>query len=318
MKIYKIIQTSLDIENPISTYVNANANILNMLIAKYEGICFNSCYIIKVLTIVKRSECIIMQNNESGNGSIDVKFRAQVIELMPNEILSNCVVIRKDIERKIIIATTENCALNINTEGIYDSIALGQKIPVKIKKCLYSVGSSRIQAYATPYIPSRKYKLYDFKGEKVTKQDLAIIKDIKELISDEEELFEDLDQKEIAFFSKVIYPYTNEISKITIPKNVNIIKLNTIKEGTVLNILGRPPYMDANKPDIYEWKKVNDIPDDADLETPTVSEGLNNIWLDYYQRLVLIREFVNTYQSKKDKESHVNLWKLFNNNKITL
>ena len=175
MIIYKTIQVSIDIENPISTFINPETNLINELTSKYENTCFAGCFILKVMNIVKRSECIITQTNESGNGSIDIIFKAKVIILHPNEILSDCKVLKKDNDRKLIIAQNDICALNVNTNDIYNSITIGQKIPVMIKKSFYAVGGKRIQAFAEPYVPTTESIVYNFKGAKVSQNDMNII-----------------------------------------------------------------------------------------------------------------------------------------------
>lgn len=338
MIIYKIIEVSLDIDDPISTYANPNNNILQKLQAKYENKCFAGCFIMKVLTIEKRSECVIMQNTESCSGSINVKFRAQVIEFMEGEVLLNCLVIKKEPERSMLIAVNEYCALNISTENVYDSINTGQKIPVIIQKSLYSIGSTKAQAYAIPYIPSINAIAYNLSNKIITKSDLDVLKNIKSLFIDVYEKFQEMDDEEITFFTKLLYPYKNKKPEdLRNDKHIKEFKLDSIKEGSSFGIIGRPAEMNLNDGLFYEFKSADvsttSVNNNANVKLDknnktellikynmkiveaTPSEGLHAIWTEYYQRICMINDFINTYKTKIDKESHVNLWKIFNNSK---
>jgi hypothetical protein len=309
MLVYKTIEVSLDIEDPISTYANANTNILRKLQAKYEGRCYAGCFIMKVLNIVKRSECIIMQNTESCDGSINVMFRAQVIQLLPGEVLHNNKIIKKELERKLLVATNNICSLNINTEGIYDSVAPGQKVPAVIVQSLCTVGSDHVTAYANPYVPTAAFTAYNFNGVKVEKKHLETLKEIKSLIDDAVEKFEELLPADVEFFSNLIYPFK---TKKTITDKV--ILLDDIKEGVTLNVLARPSSMDLNKKQAYF---IDPTKYTCDVKNVDAGEGIHALYTEFYQRIELIIGFVETYKTKDDKESHINLWKIFNNIKTT-
>lgn len=317
---YKIIEVALDIDDPISTYANANTNILRKLQSKYENRCYAGCYIMKVLNIVKQSECVIMQNTESCDGSINVQFRAQVIELLIGEVLHKNLVIKKATEQKLLIGINDICALNIGINDMFASINVGQIIPVVIQKSLYAIGNDRITAYAIPYIPSVTTIAYNFASAQITKEDMATLKDIKSLIADEYELFEELNKTSLDFFTTLLYPYKVKSNKLFNDKKVNVLKLDDIKEGMTLGILARPAEMNSNDKSVYSfnYEDLNVLSDTYKLEIiniTNVGKGLNAIWLDYYQRINMMRGFVQTYDKTSDKDAHVNLWKIYNNNK---
>lgn len=315
MHVYKIITTTLDIQNTISLYTDINNNVLNILIKKFENRCYSGCFILKVLTIERLSECTILQCNESGNGSLDVQFRAYVIELYPEEIIF-ATVLRNDAERKMIIATNEYTALNVMTNNVYDSIRETQIIPVRIKQVMYSVGKEKIQAFAMPYKPSRNVIGYNCNGIVYTKElhdkFMNIAKDLYEMI-EEDFSMKELNPASVKFFNNLVYPFkthhqmmTNEIINETKVKkgtkkttNVNSksstsFNILSIEElvGQKLNILTRPSFMNLLTSSVYnlEQKELDNIVEkySTDVVKTEINIVMNNDNFNNDDKMVIV------------------------------
>jgi len=348
MHVYKIITTTLDIQNTISLYTDINNNVLNILIKKFENRCYSGCFILKVLTVERLSECTILQCNESGNGSLDVQFRAYVIELYPEEIIF-ATVLRNDAERKMIIATNEYTALNVMTNNVYDSIRESQIIPVRIKQVLYSVGKEKIQAFAMPYKSSRNVIGYNCNGIIYTKElhdkFMNIAKDLYEMI-EEDYSMKGLNPASVKFFNNLIYPFkihhsmmTNDIKESKNKKgtkktdkamnNNSLIDILLIEEliGQKLNILTRPSFMNLLTSNVYnlEQKELDNIVEKYSNEIKTeIKIVMNNDIMDERAVIVsllelltdilshrkLIKDFIENIDSKGLNEQHLNLWKI--------
>lgn len=351
MHTYKLILVSIDIENVISIFVNAEENLLNILVNKYEGKCFAGCYIVKVITIVRRSECIMMQHNESGDGSIDIQFGAEVIELYQNEIVSGCILIKKDAERKMLIAMTKiddnvkvndrhndrikhsnptddtiPVALNITIDKNFDSLKTEQIIPARIIRCLYSIGNDKIQAFAKPWIPNQlPVIIYNCSELTVTKEDLIIIEKLSALSMKQKKHLETLDKKEIAFFSDIIYPFKTKFSGRDLKsKKYDLLSmvLTTTTTTTKYKYLSRHPGTDVMDSSIYEWDSSTSS-DLTGIQTEvktftTMAEVLSGLLIEYYSQMKLITDFCYNYSTKQKKEAHINLWKIYKSAQLEL
>ena len=316
MKTYKILEKSMDVPDTISLFTNADNNILNRLSSTLEKRCFGGCYVLKVMNVIKRSECIITQADESCRGSIDVMFNAQVLEYMPGDIVTGCKVVKKNSESGVLIASTDVCALNITTDDVFNSITVGQIVPVRARRSHYAIGNDRIQAFAEPFVPRAIGKVFNFGGYTVTDEDVAKLQNIINIINDEEDMLEDHNENEIGFFSKLVYPYNKELklpgSQLKIIDSLKGLKLNTIvyipdtiHDGNVNHCM---PKEMGSKP----------LFGDKTLEQPTDDKlkALTEILTDYYQSLVLIRGLCDDYDTKELKEKHINLWRIFQNSKV--
>ena len=80
MFIKKILETYMDITDPneiLST--DRNKMLMEKLTSKFVGVCYNSCYILKINRIIRRSY-IYMKDTLDGDAHTNVMFEVDAIE----------------------------------------------------------------------------------------------------------------------------------------------------------------------------------------------------------------------------------------------
>lgn len=232
MKGTKLILVSVDItENKYSP--NIDDIILKKLKNTYNQRCYDSCYIVNVNKIVRKSEAIVTDNLQNFI-SFSVEFEASIIYYEKNEIMTNCVVVNKD--ENSIIAQTENSSINIiNNNDISKVIEIGQKIPVIVLAVIYPKLTKKINILSRIMVPIYSPTMvYKVDNKKMSNEDEKKISRLIEHLQNEQKRVKSLkgdDKKRREFFEVLLYPYQPKrklASSIkTSPIDSKILKLNT-------------------------------------------------------------------------------------------
>ena len=130
---------------------NLNNELINILNDKYQNKCFSSCYVININKITRRSYMNCNENLDS-NFNISIQFEANVLIYQTNEIIHDCVIIKKE-QNGIIHAKSKYCGIQININQNLSIYEIGNKIPVIVKMLRYNINQPEISVLAIPFIP---------------------------------------------------------------------------------------------------------------------------------------------------------------------
>jgi len=311
--------------------------ILDKLRKIFEGKCFKSSLVYKILRIIRRSLVRPAQNLTDGSGNVNVVFEAEAIVYNENDIITDCVV--KNVERSgELICKIDHAAIHIRGNIILRGIQIGQTIPIRVVTVRYSKGKDNITINATPYFHPMGFFLYktDTSPTKVSQETIEVLTDLIKTAEAEERVFKDLDPKLRSFFTDVFYPFTEDGEKFEKHKESKFERINMIddakrfielpkkagKESPMFVI--RHPRTDKSKPSIFhideslfkgELPKIS-LLDMKLYEIKVVKESYAQILINYIEEYVgflrMIQELVNTFNTEEKRQEHKNIWAIYN------
>jgi hypothetical protein len=243
MLIKKILQTFVDIVDPNDIYSSKRDEmLLDKLRAKFVGKCYNSCCVMTVNKIIRRSY-LHMKDTLNGDAQLSVMFEVDAIVYMMHEIINGCEIIKKE-PNGIIHAKSNHAGIQLNIHQNMSIFKEGDVLPVIVKKVRYNINQTDISILAMPFIPMD----YDVIYYKITglpsETELTSINNLIKQIKDEEGKISKLntnDKKIYKFFVDLL----NNQKKIPEPKKakkINISDLNTAKNisnGTLFKLENR-------------------------------------------------------------------------------
>jgi len=330
MRIKKQYESIINL-NSVELYLpDADVVILDKLRKIFEGKCYKSSLIFKIIRIIRRSSIHPAQNLTDGSGNVNVVFEAESIIYNENDIITNCVV--KNVERSgELICKIDHAAIHIRGNVILRGIQIGQTIPIRVMGVRYSKGKDNITINATPYFHPMGFFLYktDIALTKPTEETVSIISDLIQSAEVEETKFNDIDVKVREFFTNVFYPFNNK----TVVKEAKFNQVNMVddakrfikgdtKENTMFVM--RHPITDKSKPLIYHVDESvfkGDLPKLQLLDTKIydikiVRESYAQILINYLEEYIgylrMIQELVETFDTEEKRQAHKNIWAIYN------
>lgn len=145
MLIEKIYAVTIDVHDPEDYCVRPDEYILTHLRRRFTGRNHQGAHIVKILKILRRSDCRIKETNLSGEGYIDVKFLARVMALGLWDIVTG-VLVTSLTPLTVGKAMREEGKLLVNVlpklpkfggEGQGVPVRLGQTVAVRISSIIY-------------------------------------------------------------------------------------------------------------------------------------------------------------------------------------
>lgn len=310
MIINKIFQIGLDIRR-IDLYTNPDTNIMNMLVDRFEGYCYKSCYVRKILRVVRRSECVIDQDSLDAFGKISVQFEASVEVLLRGDIVTGCVVQKKN-PQGVTICIKDNLVAGYMPHPMYATIMEGQLISVKVINVKYSIGQPRITAQVVPFTYTQGI-IYQI-GE-VTDEDITFVSAAIEGAKAEEAKLAMVNNKLRDTFKDMLYAFETKQKPPTGTAQINILDVAQLRglNGYVV----RDYRADLTTPVAF----TTDYPNPAYLgvivERQLPARGvLVALIHDYTNYIKFLRELTDTYADAELLQSHKNLWKIFKKSKL--
>lgn len=313
MLIKKILETYLDITDPNDIYSSdKDAMLIDKLTEKFVGVCYNSCYILKINKIIRRSYMYI-KDTLDGDSSISIKFEVDAIIYNSGEILNGCKIIKKE-PNGIVHAKSQYAGVQLSIQSNMSIFKEGDVIPVIIKRVRYNVNQSAISISALPFMPLEYTHVYNKLTGELDKQQHA---QLKTLVTQIQQLKQNFDNLKAG--DKKIYKFFNDLlsssGKNTIPKSATRLDVTTILGMDSYNdiILYKPnlPY-----DDITIYKLVSNESMEADDATPAViSESayivLYTILLKHLSNLQILEDFIKYYPTFDAVQKTKEIWKLY-------
>lgn len=334
MKIEKQYESIVNLSSVEMYMPDLDIVILDKLRKIFEGKCFQSSLIHKIIRIIRRSLVRPAQNLTDGSGNVNVVFEAEAIVYNENDIITDCVV--KNVERSgELICKIDHAAIHIRGNVILRGIQIGQTIPIRVVTVRYSKGKDNITINATPYFHPMSVFLYktDISPTKVSQETIEVLSDLIKTAEVEEKTFKDLDPKLRDFFTDVFYPFAEDSDKFEKYKENKFEKINMIEDAkrfisntgkeTPMFVM-RHPRTDKSKPSIFhideslfkgELSKIA-LLDMKLYEIKIVKESYAQILINYIEEYVgylrMIQELLVTFGTEEKRQEHKNIWAIYN------
>ena len=314
MLITKIIETGLDIDNPMDVYVDANASIMAILRMTYEGKCFRGCRIEQVNKILKISECIIDRLGSKCTGKVSIVFEVTATVYVVGEIIVGCVIIRKD-PKLVIMQGPRECVM-LKSGAFLNNFQTSQTIPIIVGDSMYNINSDKISVNAVPYIPLKTYNCFQI-VHVMTAEDKEFLTSAISRMEAEEKLFNAIENKQGRdFFTTMTYAYKGEqampVGAMAL-EYASLIKdiTNTANDASVsLNgWYARDKRIQPSKAMLYMYKEKPTDSNANCITTLSARVAIQGLIEDYISSLRLIRELNATYNNEAMLTAHKNLWK---------
>lgn len=163
MKIIKDFPISITIEDPIQVAENIEKYINDFIRRYYEGKCFLGCMINKLVSIVKKSNMIMLENNLQGYANVNVIFRAECDIYAVDEpmmfkvkVIKPDIILGGDLSKSIFIKRP-----NDNTKQLNDIVKLDQYLPVTVLQTVYNAFNKKPTIQTKLYMPSKESEYYE-------------------------------------------------------------------------------------------------------------------------------------------------------------
>jgi hypothetical protein len=208
MFIRKILETRVDLHDPNDVYVkDIDTLLLSRLRSKFVHKCYKSCFIIKVLRILRRS-FIRINSFMDGMGYVNVNFEVQALVYNTNEIITGATIINKDPNGRMQCKSAY-ASIEVAPDKILDTYEKGSKIPLVVLKPRYIYGKSSISVMAKAFKPSlQPNRVYHCSG-KCSAEDVQLL---KKMYADVQNSLHVLpNNSAVDFFQKLLYPFSKPV-----------------------------------------------------------------------------------------------------------
>jgi hypothetical protein len=340
MLIKKYIETYMDITDPNDMFSeNRDDMLIAKLTDKFVGNCYNSCLILKINKIIRRSY-IYMKDTLHGDAQSSVMFEVDALVYMKNEILNGCTIVKKE-PNGIIHAKSEYGGIQINTTRNLDIFKEQDIVPVIIRMVRYNINQPEITIKASPFIPMNDplvyYKPTGLLDDEQIENIYKIIKQIKDNESNLSKL-STTDKKIIKFFVNLLNNKSQINTKLGSIENIpmyDVKVLSNIKSGiivrensfsnnkitlinsdvnTALSTIvhsSHPSTLPNNIVEISIEEKEKEL-----SKIFVIEESIYNIYtsilLQYLGNLQTLSDFLNHYPTFASVQKNKSIWKIYN------
>ena len=341
MIVKKILETYIDISDPKDIFSpNHDEMILKRLASKFVGICYMSCYILKINKLIRRSY-IYMKDTLDGDTFTSVMFEVDAIIYTTNEIINGCKIIKKE-PNGIIHGKSEYAGIQLVTQPSMSIFKEGDFVPVIVKRVRYNVNQTAISVSAIPFMPISRIAIYYNITTELSKPQTDELASLIELIKEEESKINSMKVSD-----KKIYEFFADLLSIDVHKNAKdskskpYQKYKTINISKVLDIKPALIFRQHNKYDdnIIYYIEPGGKSDSSDnnfqsrlssiLEEPqkepqkesqkeshTIVDisayiSLNTILSEYLMNLQTLINFVIQYPTFDEVQASKHIWKMY-------
>jgi len=305
MFIKTILETYIDITDPNDIFSNnLDKMLFDKLTSKFVGVCYNSCLIIKVNKIIRRSY-MYMKDTLDGDAHTNIMFEVDAIQYIKDEIINGCKIIKKE-SNGIVHAKSEYAGIQLNIPATMSIFKEDDIIPVIIKMVRYNVNQSAISVLAVPFIPTVSPVVYYKLNDILTKQENENIKTLIEQVKNEENKIDKLNTNEKKIYNFFVDLLSNKQTAMKSGKKFNISDVLNIKTGIVWK-----PNIGFDTPDIYHSAaEIKEEPQDGVInESQFIS--FSTMLIRYLSNLQTLQEFLKYYPKFTDIQNNKNIWRLY-------
>ena len=318
MLVEKTIQTSVQLTDPSQLYSSdINAEVLDVLRQRFEGVCHSSCLVLEVLEIQERSQFKFSRQRQDASATCNVRFKVRGLVIGKHEILHGCVVQKIDKDGHII-CKSKNAAIYIKASKALQSIREGQTIVAVAGLVKYQLFKPDVSVNALPFIPMFEPSVvYTVAVEMRTGVVEAMLKGVDE----EVEANELLNKEVYKFFIDLLYPYAslkclNGLEGDVTPMS-DVAKL---KKGTIVSISTPDclPVGDAvvlvhksvNSNNLLGFEGIKDTSDGIEV-VETFDSVFGYVVHRHREKMVALRQLCVTYSTMEMVRENSNIWEIY-------
>jgi hypothetical protein len=322
MIIKKLLESYIDIHTEDMFSSDQDAMLLDKLSKKFVGVCYSSCYVLKVNKIIRRGYIYM-------GSAVSVKFEVDALVYYTNEIVNGCKIIKKE-KHGIIHAKSKYAGVNIRIRPDNSIYKEGDVVPVIIKGVRYNTNQNAISVSAVPFMPIIDPNSFNYyKINKVLdKQQLVNLTDLLKQIRDAESGLSKTNRKIYKFFVDIL----SHKLKSTKMKKIDIDKMLELKVGDLvynptdkydeLNVYYEEGSSAKSDMEIITEEKLDELKalkytTDVNIITSnTIDESMyiivHSILMRKLLHLQTLHNFLEHYTSIGDIQKNKNTWKLYN------
>jgi len=313
MIIKKVLETYIDITDPADIFSpNRNEMILRKLSDKFVGICYKSCYILKINNVIRKS-FIYMKDTLEGDSYTNIMFEVDAIIYQPNEIIQGCNIIKKE-PNGIIHGKSQYAGIQLSIQPNMSIFKEGDTVPVIVKRVRYNVNQSAISVLAIPFVPLQYEPIYYNVTGKLSKIQSTEIKAMLEQAKIEEGKLKNLgaaEKKILSFFIDILNPNKPDQSKVT---KIEIYNIMDVKDGMIFK-----PDVSYNSTLISigtaEDDMIKDLTSGKHNVNTVVNESMYNIYYilitQYINNLQTLQNFLTQYPTLDHINKSKEIWKMY-------
>lgn len=313
MRVTRQLEAELLIVNPIDIYADVENNLMSILTTEYETRCYSGCFVLKIIRLLKYSDCIIVSEGERTHGKMLVKFEAECIVFYVGEIVNGCEVSGRD-KTGVIIAAGPYCSVFLNSHPVLASVTAGQIIPVKVGAVEYRHGYKTASINALPFMPSSEHPSWLVTGA-WDAGSYSVKSALENLAATRRELdaLKKSNPKGYQFFTSLLYWWREPQSA---PHGVTPVDIDTLvakgeKSGVVVSADTR---IQPDSPQLWVFSKERPT---AKITTLTPEATILTIIQHKTNQLQCICDMLKTYNTEALMTSHKNIWAMFVKNKLS-
>lgn len=330
MIIKKYIETYVDIADPNDMYAaNRDEMLIQKLTDKFVGVCYNSCYILNINKLIRRSY-LYMKDTLEGDSQLSVLFEVDALIYAKGEVINGCTIVKKE-PNGIVHAKSQYAGIQINITRNLDIFKEGDVVPIIVKRVRYNINQPEVTVLATPFIPPNDNVVYykptgklDDNQSKDIDKILKQIGDAKKMLSSQTST----NKKIIKFFINLIALKKQKQPKILQKISIHDVKKwSVINEGALVLEQGDNPHVlqvqigDSSMSKLVSSSVGNSAEEKSESfpsvdESLIVEETIYNICtiflLNHLQYLQTIQGFLKQYPTFAAVQKNKSIWKLYN------
>ena len=216
MKHRQSFPVTIQIANPISFAINADARALEYITGEYTNKCYGGCFIIKVVEVSKRSLIVVDNTNNKAEGTMEVVFTADVVTFMSGEALAVVTIKTAQFVTGIYDSPDSGrAAVALSAPANAPYVVVNTKLPVRVMHTLHQPDSSLASIYAKLLTCDSEAAVYRLRGslslDQAAKNEcagrLSMIKaelDLRNTLTKSKPK-----QKKLLFFEGLLYAYSS-------------------------------------------------------------------------------------------------------------
>lgn len=295
MKLVRTYATRLKVFGQFAYTDDADLFVLNEIIQKYQGVCYDASLITKILKINKYSEFEISEDERISPVLINVEFTAEAEVYNQNDILPVCVVTKINDNKSMMICQSEFCSIVVANSGVIAALHVGQKIPLQAITVSYKIGN-KLTVTNKPVAVVAQFPII------VTPMTMPIqiIEDVKSDFKDKlaiiahlETQLKECKKSIVDEYDDCLYPFQNH--KTVKGKEV---KFNDIKKGDVVVY---PPEQSKRHYKLYSTQA-------EPIYQLTGDNFINYTIYEHISHLILLIEIAKNYESIKQSQILRLIW----------
>ena len=311
MIIQTVVETSVDIANVIRVF-KSDDSILRIVENKFVGKCFHECFIKKVISVERRSRCVINQEGAPNHGRLTVTFRIRAVVYIPGEIIADCRVITK--KGGSIICRNKYADIYLLDTPDTAAIQAGNIIPVRANMARYSIGESRISVNASLNMPTARYDVYEIVLPISVTSSRMLAAQVRKIAIAESKAKVVASESEKAWtvFKNIMYAYKTPQKRDNVMNIVDLLNNATTDKYAGTYYIGRDPGLDLTTPVVIMSKQAQD----GRVPLVTSDAALIAVANHYIGYLRALRTMVRVYNTPEMLDGHANLWRILNAKKM--